>query len=115
MAIVGQIVLFKFPQTNLAIGKLRPALLIKRLSNGYDDWLVCMISTKTGQELTGLDEIITPNDQDFKQTGLKSESDFRVSRLAVVSEKILLGTIGEISTERLERIKINLATWILGN
>ncbi|MBD2391766.1 type II toxin-antitoxin system PemK/MazF family toxin [Aphanizomenon flos-aquae NRERC-008] len=115
MAIVGQIVLFKFPQTNLAIGKLRPALLIKPLSNGYDDWLVCMISTKIGQEVAGIDEIITPNDQDFKQTGLKSESVFRVSRLAVVSEKILLGKIGEISTKRLERIKINLATWILSN
>jgi mRNA interferase MazF len=115
MAIVGQIVLFKFPQTDLKIGKLRPALLIKPLSNDYDDWLVCMISTKIGQEVTGLDEIITPNDQDFKQTGLKSESVFRVSRLAVVSEKILLGTIGEISAERLERIKINLANWILSN
>ena len=115
MAIVGQIVLFKFPQTNLAIGKLRPALLIKPLINNYDDWLVWMISTKTGQELTGIDEIITPNDQDFKQTGLKSESVFRVSRLAVVSEKILLGNIGEISTERLERIKMNLANWILSN
>jgi len=73
MAIVGQIVLFKFPQTDLKIGKLRPALLIKSLSNDYDDWLVCMISTKTGQELTGLEEIIKPNDQDFTQTGLKSE------------------------------------------
>lgn len=58
MAIVGQIVLFKFPQTDLKIGKLRPALLIKPLSNDYDDWLVCMISTKIGQEVTGLDEII---------------------------------------------------------
>jgi mRNA interferase MazF len=115
MAIAGQIVLFKFPQTDLTTGKLRPALLVKPLSNGSDDWLVCMISTKTGQELTGLDEIITPNDQDFKQTGLKSESVVRVSRLAVVSEKILLGKIGEISAERLERIKINLATWILSN
>jgi len=32
-----------------------------------------MISTKTGQELTGLEEIIKPNDQDFTQTGLKLE------------------------------------------
>lgn len=115
MAIVGQIVLFKFPQTDLTIGKLRPALLIKPLSNGYDDWLACMISTKTGQEVTGLDEIISPNDRDFKQTGLKSESVIRVSRLAVVSEKILLGKTGEISAERLERIKRNLANWILSN
>jgi mRNA interferase MazF len=114
MAIAGQIVLFRFPQTNLTLGKLRPALLIKPLSNNvYDDWLACMISTKTGQELAGLDEIISPQDVDFSQTGLKSESVIRVSRLAVVSEQILLGKIGEISEARLTRIRQNLANWIL--
>jgi mRNA interferase MazF len=115
MAIAGQIVLFKFPQTDLSVGKLRPALLIKPLSNHYGDWLVCMISTKTGQEMPGFDDIISSNHSDFVQTGLKSESVIRVSRLAVVSEKILLGNIGEISSQRLERIKRNLATWIIAN
>jgi mRNA interferase MazF len=113
MAVEGQIVLFKFPQTDLTIGKLRPALLIRKLSNGYDDWLSCMVSTKIGQEVSGLDDTISPIDQDFKQTGLRLESTVRVSRLAVVSEKIMLGKIGEISEERLERIKRNLANWIL--
>ncbi len=92
---------------------MRPALLIKLLSNGYDDWLVCMISTKIGQEIIGLDDTISPNDRDFKETGLKSESVIRVSRLAVISEKILLGQIGHISVERLQKIKRNLADWIL--
>jgi len=93
----NRIILFKLPQTDLTVGKLRPALLIKLLSNGYDDCLVCMISTKTGQEIPNLDDIISPNHSDFVQTGLKSESVIRVSCLAVVSEKILLGNTGEIS------------------
>ncbi len=113
MAVAGQIVLLKFPQTDLTIGKLRPVLLIKSLPNEYDDWLVSMISTKTGQEIVGLDEIISPSDLDFQQTGLKSESIVRVERLAIVSEKILLGKVGEISPERLRSIKQNLANWIL--
>lgn len=33
----GQIILFKFPQANLKIGKLRPALLLAALPNSYDD------------------------------------------------------------------------------
>ena len=110
MAIAGQIVLFKFPQTDLTVGKLRPALLIKLLSNGYDDCFVCMISTKTGQGIPGLDDIISPKHPDFAQTDLKSESVIRVSRLAVVSKKILLGNIGKISSQKLEKIKRNLAT-----
>jgi mRNA interferase MazF len=109
----GQLVLFRFPQTNLSTGKLRPALLVKALPSGFGDWLTCMISTRTGQEVVSLDEIISPNDSDFLQTGLKTESVIRVVRLAVVSESILLGTIGEISTQRLERIKSNLATWLV--
>jgi mRNA interferase MazF len=63
--------------------------------------------------VSGLDDTISPSDQDFKQTGLRLESTVRVSRLAVVSEKIMLGKIGEISEERLGRIKRNLANWIL--
>ncbi|MDJ0659100.1 MAG: type II toxin-antitoxin system PemK/MazF family toxin [Crocosphaera sp.] len=113
MAIAGDIVLFRFPQTNLKTGKLRPALLIKKLPYGYQDWLACMISSRIKQQIVQLDEIITFNDSDFSQTGLKSESVIRVSRLAVVSESILLGKIGSISAQRLERIKVNLSNWIL--
>ncbi|MGB5596542.1 MAG: type II toxin-antitoxin system PemK/MazF family toxin, partial [Crocosphaera sp.] len=91
MAIAGQIVLFKFPKTNLATGKLRPALLIKKLPYGYKDWLACMISSNIKQQIIQLDEIIAFKDSDFLQTGLKSESVIKVSRLAVVSENILLG------------------------
>lgn len=115
MAIVGQIVLFQFPQTDLIIGKKRPALLLKSLPNSYQDWLVCMISSKTGQEIINLDEIIYPLDSDFPETGLKSESVIRVSRLAVVSQKIFLGYIGQISPERLKRTQKNLANWILSD
>jgi mRNA interferase MazF len=35
----GQIVLFRFPHTDLEEGKLRPALLLARLPDEYDDWL----------------------------------------------------------------------------
>jgi len=41
----GQIVLFRFPQTDFEEGKLRPALLLGKLPGEYDDWLICMISS----------------------------------------------------------------------
>lgn len=113
MVKLGQIVLFNFPQTDLIIGRKRPALVLKLLPNNYQDWLVCMISSKTGQEIPNLDEVISPNDADFRETGLKSESVIRVSRLAVVSQTIFLGYIGQISSQRLEKINRNLANWIL--
>ena len=108
----GQVVVFRFPQTDLEEGKLRPALLLGKLPGEYDDWLICMISSQTRQYITSFDEIIQDSDEDFKQSGLKVTSVIRVGRLAVVSGEILLGAIGEISGERLSRVKKNLSNWL---
>jgi len=108
----GQFVLFRFPQTDLVIGKSRPALLLAPLPSGFNDWLVCMISSKARQTVSGIDEAISTTDSDFAQSGLKNDSIVRLTRLAVVSDSIFFGTIGEISSQRLENLKSKLARWI---
>lgn len=108
----GQIVVFRFPQTDLVVGKIRPALLLAPLPSGYNDWLVCMISSQTRQTILGIDEAIFSSDPDFSQSGLKNDSIIRLTRLAVVSDSIFLGTTGEISADRLENLKNKLAHWI---
>ncbi len=110
----GQITLFKFPQTNQQTGKLRPALVLRKMPGRYDDWLICMISSQLHQKIQELDEVITTKDSDFILSGLKLPSVIRVSRLAVVEEDILLGKLGQISHDRLSRVKQNLARWISG-
>jgi len=108
----GQIVLFRFPQADLQNGKLRPALIIRKLTGRYNDWPICMISTKLDQEIPGFDEMITLSDSDFAVSGLKVPSLIRISRLAVVNGDILLGEIGQIDNVRLNRIKQNLSSWL---
>ena len=80
----GQVVAFRFPQTDLEQGKLRPALLLGKLPGNYDDWLICMISSQTHQHIVGFDEIVQESDVDFGESGLKVTSVIRVGRLAVV-------------------------------
>ena len=109
----GDVVLFRLPQADLRDGKLRPALVIKRIPGEYEDWLICMISSRVYQYNEELDEIITPKDGDFQDSGLKTESVIRISRLAVVEKEVLIGKIGEISPERLRRIKDKLGKWIM--
>lgn len=108
----GQIVLFRFPSTRLAEGKRRPALLLARVPNSFDDWLLCMISSQLHQELPELDEIVRDTDDDFVRSGLRISSLIRVARLAVVSGEIFLGSMGEIDPDRLIRIKNRLTDWI---
>ncbi|MEP7137974.1 MAG: type II toxin-antitoxin system PemK/MazF family toxin [Chloroflexota bacterium] len=111
----GQVVVFRFPQTNLEEGKLRPALLLGKLPGEYNDWLICMISSQTHQYIAEFDEIVKDGDVDFGESGLKVTSVIRVGRLAVVSGEILLGAIGQISGERLNRVKKHLSDWLSEN
>jgi mRNA interferase MazF len=108
----GQVVVFRFPQTDLEEGKLRPALLLGKLPGNYDDWLICMISSQTHQFIEGFDEIVKESDADFGESGLKVTSVIRVGRLAVVSGEILLGAIGQVSNKRISKVKKRLSDWL---
>ncbi len=108
----GQIVLASFPYTDFSDTKLRPVLMLRQVSASFDDWLVCMVSSQIQQIEEGLDEIITPADADFPATGLKVPSILRISRLAVLDGKLLVGSIGSISDERLMSLRKRLAKWI---
>lgn len=110
----GQVAVFRFPQTDLNEGKLRPALLIAPLPGHHKDWLCCMISTQMHQAITDFDETIDQDSLDFIPSGLKVPSLVRVGRLAVINSDILIGTLGDISHERLHRIQNSLASWIQG-
>jgi len=79
-----QVVLFRFPQTNQTTGKLRPALVIRKVPGPHNDWLICMIASQLSQEVRDFDEIISEKDHDFILSGLKQNSLIRIGRLAVV-------------------------------
>lgn len=93
----GQIVLFKFLQSDQKEGKLRPALVLRELPGKFNDWLICMISSNIDLQIPELGELITPDASDFIQSGLKVSSVIRTSRLAVVDGNILLGKLGQIN------------------
>lgn len=107
----GQIVLTPFPYTDLSGAKFRPVLMLRRASR-FDDWLVCMVSSRIEQAEAGFDEILLSTEVDFSASGLKAPSVLRLSRLAVLNGSLLIGSIGAIDGARLERIRQRLARWI---
>lgn len=111
MILEGQIVLLHFPQTDQKDGKLRPALILRKLPGKFDDWLICMISSQLHQATPALDEIINVEEPEFQQTGLKQSSLIRASRL-VVDGNILIGKLGTIDTLRLNKIRNNICVWL---
>lgn len=109
----GDIVLFRFPQTDLEKGKLRPAVLIKKIPNDFDDWLVCMVSAQLHQKVKGIEVIVSESDQDFAKTGLKKDSLIRTTRIAVVDDSIFEGKLGSLPYSTFSTIKQKFASWIL--
>lgn len=109
----GQIAVVQFPTIALNEGKPRPVLLIAPLPGPHEDWLVSVFSTQLQQALEGFDEILDETQSDFQASGLKVASVIRVARLAVVPANMLVGSIGDISPERLQRIQQKLAAWIV--
>ena len=108
----GQVVVFAFPQTDQSTGKLRPALVLRHCPALHGDWLICMISSQLRHEIVGMDEVARQADADFAQSGLKVNSVIRVTRLAVVAADVLQGSLGALSDERLQRIRLRVADWI---
>ena len=108
----GQVAVVRFPTVTLGEGKPRPVLLIAPLPGPHEDWLVSMFSTQLQQAVEGFDEMVDEAQNDFQSSGLKIASVIRIARLAVVPAGMLLGSIGEISAERLQRIQQKLAGWI---
>lgn len=108
----GQIVLVPFPFTNLSGAELRLVLMLRKASVQFDDWLVCMVSSQLRQVDGQIEEVLLPSDADFAATGLKVASVLRLSRLAVLESSLLMGSLGEVSHERLQRIRQKLAVWI---
>jgi mRNA interferase MazF len=109
----GQLVLTPFPYTDLSGVKLRPVLMLRQ-SPRFDDWLVCMVSSRIDQAEADFDEVLRPGDHDFAASGLKAPSVLRLSRLAVLEGSLLVGSIGAIADARLARVRQRLAQWIVG-
>jgi mRNA interferase MazF len=65
--------------------------MLGKLPGDFDDWLVCMVSSQVRHFVTGFDEVVRQTDDDFAESGLKTESIIRVGRLATVQGDILMG------------------------
>ena len=104
----GDVVLIRFPQTDLLIGKLRPALVVAIAPGRHADLLLALISSRTYQAVPRFDEIIDPSDSDYAVTGLKVRSVVRLARLASVEASVINARLGNISSKRLRQIRKRL-------
>lgn len=108
----GDVVLTPVPQADGTL-KNRPAIYLREMPP-FRDFLVCGISTQLPHEVAGFDEIISPDYDDFTESGIVAASLIRLGFLAVVPRKNIPESIGSISPERHRRLLERLSEYLIG-
>ena len=105
----GDIVLTIIPQDNHQ--KRRPVLILKILPK-FNDLLVCAISTQLHQFVPNFDIELKGADKAFANSGLVSDSIFRLGSLAVLSTSDVIGTIGFLEKNLHRTLLQNLSNFL---
>jgi mRNA interferase MazF len=76
------------------------------------DFLVCGVSRQLQLQVASFDELISPEDPDFKTSGLLAKSLIRLGFLMVLPHLRNAGVIGAVSPQRHRRLLRNLSEYL---
>ena len=109
----GEIVLISFPFTNLSTIKVRPALIVSSdsFNKTKGDAIFLFITTKKYN--TAFDLRINETHPDFKATGLKTSSTFRVSKLMCLEQGLAKRRLGRASKRIQKQVDTKLKCLLL--
>lgn len=107
----GDVLLTKFPFTDLSGSRMRPCLVVSAGSIGQDLILAAISSVVRGAVIP-TDLLVETSHSEFPQTGLRVRSVIRVHKLAAVEQSVIgrrLGHIGpRLQVEVDQRLRIAL-------
>jgi mRNA interferase MazF len=95
----GQIVLLKFPYSDLSGSKLRPVLLLA--DTGSSDWITCQITSNPYRDVYAL----RLDQSHFKSGSLQRVSYVRPNKFFTADESLILSVPGAVLDEYLERVR----------
>jgi len=109
----GDVILTPLPQADGKV-KHRPAIALQEMPR-YGDFLACGVSTRVHLAVSGFDDPIIGQDDDFVGSGLMADSLIRLGFLAVLPRKNIVGSIGAIAPERHRRLLQRLSDYLVEN
>lgn len=99
----GEIILVRFPFSDLTSRKYRPALVVAVAE--FSDIIVCQItSSKYGKR-----NIVQITKGDFLSGGLPVKSYIRPDKLFTLSNKLVVGNLGKLRSAKTKEVKKELA------
>lgn len=101
IAQAGDVVLVKFPFTDLTTAKLRPAVVLA--THGDDLTIAGIFSGPQPPRETWVP--LNSQDPTFSQTGLKTTSVIKAERIAVIEQSIVVRKLGSLPPSHMEQLK----------
>jgi len=98
----GDVVLVRFPFTDLSTAKLRPAVV---LATRGDDLTIVGIFSGPPQPARGTWISLNTQDPVFSQTGLKTSSVIKAERIAVIEQSIVVRKVGSLPPAKMDEVK----------
>ncbi len=100
--VIGEVVVFPFPQTNLQSGKRRPALVVADLKG--DDLILCQITSQARSDGYSVPLTVA----DFERGRLVRDSFIRPNRLFTVEQSLILYAAGKVKSEKLNQVRAKI-------
>lgn len=111
----GDIVLIRFPFSDLSSNKVRPALVVSSdeyMQRCSDAIFVC-ISSKNTSKLYPTDLLIENTDSEFRATGLKKSSLIRIDKIVILKTSLVRRSLGYAGPNIMSQVDKTL-TEVLG-
>ena len=98
----GDVVLVRFPFTDLTTTKLRPAVVLA--THGDDLTIVGMFSSPfQAPQRTWI--VLSSQDPTFPQTGLKTTSVVKAERIAVIERSVVVRKLGSLPPSHMTEVR----------
>ena len=102
------ILLITFPFSDLASTKVRPALVLSEEKPTEQDIIVALISSNTYRTTAETDYLLSASDADFSDTGLKTDSVFRMSKLHNLNKSLAKRRLGRVNSHLMKILEKRL-------
>lgn len=99
---IGQVVLARFPFSDLSNQKLRPCLVIGLAE--FNDILLCQITSKR----YGSKSAVSLKAKDFSKGSIVVDSFIRPDKIATLDKYMILQKLGVLKTTKLSEVKVAL-------
>lgn len=101
----GDVVLIKYPFTDLSSTRVRPALVISNVDyNTIQDDIILLLITSNVSRQTPDDYVLGTDNPEFEDSGLKKASTFRVGKIQTLRKELLHGILGFVGPNTIKEI-----------